>query len=76
LTPENPLAICSAKGCRQPAAFVLQWRNPRLHTADRRKTWVACGEHREHLATFLDVRGFLLAVEPLAPTSEPPVPEH
>ena len=64
------LAICSAKGCRQPARHLIQWRNPKLHTADRRKSWAACDEHREHLSTFLDVRGFLLAVEPLAPAAE------
>ncbi|MFI5954752.1 hypothetical protein [Cryptosporangium sp. NPDC051539] len=61
----EPYAICSAKGCRQPAEFLVQWRNPRLHTGDRRKTWAACAEHREHLANFLDLRGFLLAVEPV-----------
>jgi hypothetical protein len=63
--PAVEAAVCSAKGCRQPAVVALVWRNPRLHTADRRKRWVACANHREHLATFLDVRRFLLAVEPL-----------
>ncbi|WP_035856815.1 hypothetical protein [Cryptosporangium arvum] len=58
--------VCSAKGCRQPAQHLIVWRNPKLHTADRRKTWVACDEHREHLSNFLDLRGFLLGVEPLA----------
>jgi hypothetical protein len=51
--------ICSAKGCRATAAWVLVWNNPKLHTPDRRKTWLACDEHREHLAHFLDLRGFL-----------------
>jgi hypothetical protein len=51
--------ICSAKGCRIPAAWVLSWNNPSLHTADRRKTWTACDDHLEHLTTFLDSRGFL-----------------
>ncbi|HEV2088930.1 MAG TPA: hypothetical protein VGR21_11530 [Cryptosporangiaceae bacterium] len=58
-------AICSAKGCRSVAVFAVRWRNPRLHTADRTKTWVACPDHRDHLAGYLDARGFLLAVEPL-----------
>ncbi|TQS39905.1 hypothetical protein [Cryptosporangium phraense] len=58
------LAICSAKNCRQPAEYLVQWRNPKLHTADRHKTWAACPEHREFLADFLDRRGFLLSVEP------------
>jgi hypothetical protein len=59
------LAVCSAKGCRAAAVWALAWNNPRLHTADRRKTWVACEEHREQLATFLDLRGFLRDVTPL-----------
>lgn len=41
---------------------MLVWNNPKLHTPDRRKTWLACGEHREHLAQFLGVRGFLKEV--------------
>jgi hypothetical protein len=57
--------VCSAKGCRQPAVWSLRWNNPRLHTPERRKTWVACEEHRGHLADFLGARGFLREVEPL-----------
>ena len=52
---------CSAKGCRAPASVDLQWRNPRLHDAARVKHWLACAEHADHLADYLDVRGFLLA---------------
>ncbi|RDG39670.1 hypothetical protein [Streptomyces corynorhini] len=51
--------VCSAKGCRAPAVWVLAWNNPTLHTPERRKTWLACDEHREHLSSFLGVRGFL-----------------
>ena len=51
--------ICSAKGCRRPAEFDLQWNNPKIHTEDRRKHWVACPEHRESLGSFLSARGFL-----------------
>jgi hypothetical protein len=51
--------ICSAKGCRQPAVWVLAWNNPKLHTPDRRKTWAACAEHLDYLTTFLQTRGFL-----------------
>jgi hypothetical protein len=58
--------ICSAKGCREPAVWALLWNNPKLHTADRRKTWVACDAHRHHLSQFLDLRGFLRSVEPLS----------
>lgn len=45
--------ICSAKGCRAAAVWVLAWNNPKLHTPERRKTWLACDEHREHLSSFL-----------------------
>ncbi|WP_237735880.1 MULTISPECIES: hypothetical protein [Streptomyces] len=61
--PETP--ICSAKGCREPAVWVLAWNNPKLHTPDRRKTWLACEEHREHLSKFLGARGFLKDTVPL-----------
>ena len=59
--------VCSAKGCRAPAEFDLQWNNPKIHTPDRRKHWLACAEHREQLRSFLASRGFLRDVEPLAP---------
>lgn len=60
----EPAPICSAKGCREPARWVLAWNNPKLHTPDRRKTWLACEEHRESLGAFLDVRGFLKETVP------------
>ncbi|MEU2249754.1 hypothetical protein [Streptomyces sp. NPDC019224] len=63
---ENPAPFCSAKGCRADAVWVLAWNNPKLHTPERRKTWLACEEHREHLSSFLGVRGFLKDVVPLA----------
>ncbi|GJF30887.1 hypothetical protein KNE206_35870 [Kitasatospora sp. NE20-6] len=62
--PDGPPA-CSGKGCRSAAVWVLVWNNPKLHTPDRRKTWLACDEHREHLTQFLGVRGFLKEVVPL-----------
>ncbi|MFH8406387.1 hypothetical protein ACH4FX_16600 [Streptomyces sp. NPDC018019] len=58
--------VCSAKGCRAAAVWVLAWNNPKLHTPERRKTWLACDEHREHLSNFLNLRGFLKDVVPLA----------
>ncbi|MFC8845253.1 MULTISPECIES: hypothetical protein [unclassified Micromonospora] len=58
--------ICSARGCRAPAEWALRWNNPRLHTADRRKTWLACADHRASLGDFLDARGFLREVASLA----------
>jgi hypothetical protein len=64
----NP--TCSARGCQRQAVWSLLWNNPRLHTPDRRKTWLACEEHRESLADFLRARGFLRDIEP-APENHP-----
>lgn len=61
---------CSAKGCSADAAFGLRWNNPRLHTPERRKVWLACADHREHLEHFLGARGFwrdTVAVADLGP---------
>jgi hypothetical protein len=76
-TPGGPTAepdpvICSAKGCRAPAGWVLAWNNPKIHQPERRKTWLACEEHRAHLSEFLGVRGFLKDVVPLAEWSAGP----
>jgi hypothetical protein len=62
---------CSAKGCRQLATWVLAWNNPKLHTPERRKTWLACEEHREYLSEFLNLRGFLKDTVPLADWEAP-----
>lgn len=61
--PGDP--ICSARRCREHAVWALRWNNPRLHTPERRKTWLACDEHREHLTEFLQLRGFLRDTVPL-----------
>lgn len=58
--------VCSAKGCQSPAVWALLWNNPKLHTPDRRKTWLACEEHRATLGDFLGARGFLRDVVPVA----------
>ncbi|ROT29478.1 hypothetical protein [Micromonospora sp. HM5-17] len=60
---EEPL-ICSARGCRASAQWALRWNNPRLHPPERRKTWLACAEHRQSLSDFLGARGFLREVVP------------
>lgn len=52
-------AHCSHKDCRAAAQWALVWNNPKVHTPERRKTWLACEEHREYLVRFLDARGFL-----------------
>src|SRR4051812_20273735 len=61
---------CSAKGCRAPAAWQLRWNNPKLHTPQHRKTWLACDDHRESLSTFLDLRGFLRGVAPFGAAAD------
>lgn len=50
---------CSARSCHADAVWVLLWNNPKLHTPDRRKSWLACAVHRETLGDFLAARGFL-----------------
>ncbi|WP_405058292.1 hypothetical protein OG474_36915 [Kribbella sp. NBC_01505] len=56
--------ICSSKGCGNAATWAVLWNNPKIHTPDRRKTWLACDEHKATLSDFLDRRGFLRDVEP------------
>ena len=54
--------ICSAKGCQQGAVWALLWNNPKLHTPERRKVWLACDDHRQSLSDFLGARQFLIEV--------------
>jgi hypothetical protein len=64
---------CSAKACRASAVWQLRWNNPKLHTPDYRKTWLACDDHRESLGAFLDARGFLREVSPFPAASDAPI---
>ena len=57
-------ATCSAKGCSEPGRWSLLWNNPRIHTPERRKVWLACDHHRESLRDFLAARSFLHDVQP------------
>ena len=57
---------CSRAGCRDAAIWRLDWRNPRIHSADRTKTWLACAEHVDYLRDFLATRDFPLSVSLLA----------
>ena len=61
-SPDEIELICSAKRCRSAAVYELRWNNPGLHVPGRRKTWLACAEHRRSLGEFLDTRGFLREV--------------
>lgn len=50
-------AVCSRKGCRAGASWQLLWNNPRIHSPERRKVWLACTEHRAWLQDYLTTRG-------------------
>lgn len=56
--------VCSAKGCRAAATWAVVWNNPKVHAPDREKVWHACDEHRESLSEFLEIRSFLIRVDP------------
>lgn len=56
--------VCSAKGCTAGASYSLLWNNPKIHTPERRKVWLACDDHRSTLGDFLGARGFLREVLP------------
>lgn len=57
--------VCSARGCRQVPTWGVLWNNPKLHAPERRKVWLACEDHREHLSEYLRVRDFLRDVVPV-----------
>lgn len=64
LPPEHRFS-CSRAGCQDEASWAIHWRNPKIHTPDRRKTWLACEAHRETLHDFLAARDFPLEVVPV-----------
>lgn len=66
-------AECSRRGCRAEAQWQVLWNNPKIHQPERRKIWLACGEHRDWLENFLRQRLFWRSTEPLSggPGSEP-----
>ncbi|KAA9110836.1 hypothetical protein [Microbacterium rhizomatis] len=63
--PGASTAECSRAGCREHASWRITWRNPRIHTGDRRKIWVACDDHVEYLRAFLAAREFPVSVSAL-----------
>jgi hypothetical protein len=71
-SPPTASTLCSAKGCRADAIYGLLWNNPKLHTPDRRKTWLTCEEHRVTLSYFLSVRGFLKDTVPVSQCGDSP----
>jgi hypothetical protein len=60
-------ATCSRAGCRSTAQWRVEWRNPKIHSPDRTKVWVACDEHRDFLRDYLAAREFPVTVLPLTP---------
>jgi hypothetical protein len=61
---------CSRAGCGEPATWGVHWRNPRIHSEDRVKTWLACDEHVDYLRDYLATRDFPVAVTPVGETVE------
>lgn len=67
--------MCSRAGCTNPAAWRVQWRNPRIHSEDRVKVWLACDDHQEYLREYLAARDFPVAVFPADAAQENPAQE-
>jgi hypothetical protein len=57
--------VCSRKGCGDAADWQLLWNNPRIHTPERRKIWLACSGHVQWLEDYLHVRGLWKETLPL-----------
>ncbi len=53
---------CSAAGCSSAAEWRINWRNPRIHTVERVKVWLACDQHRGQLTGYLASRGFPVVI--------------
>lgn len=67
-----PREACSRAACNADATWRIDWRNPRIHTAERFKTWLACDEHVEYLRDFLAAREFPVAVNTIdTPATDP-----
>lgn len=68
----TPSTECSRAGCRAEAHWRIEWRNPRIHSPDRRKVWVACDEHRDYLRDYLAAREFPVSLAPLPAVTPAP----
>jgi hypothetical protein len=64
------VATCSRKACRSEASWQLLWNNPKIHTPERRKIWLACNEHRDWLEDYLQTRGLWKETVELVPEPE------
>ena len=66
---------CSRAGCRNAATTTVNWRNPRIHSLDRVKVWLACDEHSAYLHDYLVARDFPVVLAPLGtPVESVPSP--
>lgn len=63
-------AQCSRAGCRAEAQWLVEWRNPQIHSPERRKQWAACDEHVGYLREFLAARDFPVSVRALDPLKD------
>jgi hypothetical protein len=61
---------CSRAGCGAPATVKVHWRNPKIHSAERVKVWLACPEHDEFLRDYLQARDFPVLVTALSESVE------
>lgn len=64
---ETEAPVCSRKGCRAPATTQLLWNNPKIHTPERRKIWLACTDHAAWLEDYLQSRSLWKETLPLTP---------
>jgi hypothetical protein len=65
---------CSRAQCEAPAVHRIEWRNPRIHDADRVKIWLACDEHLDFLLGFLESRRFPVRLARIDdPVNEEPI---
>ena len=69
MTEDAPLR-CSRSGCSAAATATVNWRNPKIHTIDRVKVWLACDEHVGYLHDYLEARDFPVVVAPLGTVVE------
>lgn len=65
LDQDAPRTTCSRKACRTEAQWQLLWNNPKIHTPERRKIWLACPEHRTWLEDYLQTRGLFKEARPM-----------
>lgn len=58
-------AKCSRAGCQAEAKSLIEWRNPKVHSPDRVKTWAGCDDHTRYLIDYLEARKFFLGTKTL-----------